>query len=176
MKNITDPSYHFDSYPLIYSLCFLYRENDILMLLRKKPPNAGLWNGVGGHIEQGESAHSGCLREVQEETGYCLNKLKFRGVLTWQSYEVPDGGLYIFSARAPEYEPIQTEEGTLTWKKRDWVFSSDEVVKNIHYFGPYVFEDHLPCIHHFSYEQGEIQSYQRFQLPEALVWNRAVNV
>jgi 8-oxo-dGTP diphosphatase len=170
----TETTYHFTDYPLIYTLCFLYRDDDILMLLRNKAPNAGLWNGVGGHLENGESPHSGCLREVQEETGYSLRKASFHGVLTWHSYEVPDGGLYIFSARAPQYEPCQTPEGTLSWKKRDWVFSSPEVVDNIHQFGPYIFEDHTPCIHHFNYDAGEIQSYQRYQLPEALLWNRSV--
>ena len=171
-----DPIYQFDHYPIIYTLCFLYRDDEILMLLRNKPPNAGLWNGVGGHLENGESPHSGCLREVQEETGYCLAKVNFRGVLTWHSYEVPDGGLYIFTARAPEYEPVKNDEGELAWKKRDWVFSNTNVVSNIHQFGPYIFDDHLPCIHHFNYKAGEIQTYQRFQLPEAMVWNRSIHL
>jgi 8-oxo-dGTP diphosphatase len=142
------------------------------MLLRNKAPNRGLWNGVGGHLENGESALCGCLREVQEETGFVLDDLKFRGVLTWHGYEVPSGGLYVFMARAPKYEPVQNDEGILGWKNRDWVFSSDEAVTNIHYFGPYIFEDTLPCIHHFAYKNAEIQSYQRFNLPDSLVWNQ----
>ena len=172
----SNSNYCFTDYPLIYTLCFLYRNDNILMLLRNKSPNAGLWNGVGGHLENGESPHSGCLREVQEETGYCLAKVNFRGVLTWHSYEVPDGGLYIFTARAPQYEPIKTNEGELAWKKRDWIFNDSSVVSNIHRFGPYIFEDHIPCIHHFNYDAGEIQSYQRFQLPEAIVWNRSIGL
>jgi 8-oxo-dGTP diphosphatase len=160
-----------DEYPLIYTLCFLYRDDEILMLFRNKAPNAGLWNGVGGHLEKDESAHSGCLREVQEETGYCLSKVTFCGVLTWEGYEVPRGGLYIYTARAPQYEPIKTNEGELAWKKRDWVFHSVEVVDNIHRFGPYIFEDHTPCVHHFTYDAGEIQVYQRYPLPEELLRN-----
>ena len=42
------------------------------MLHRRRPPNQGLWNGVGGRIEAGEPPLAACLREVQEETGYRL--------------------------------------------------------------------------------------------------------
>ena len=38
----------------IYTLCFLTRGDHILMLHRRRPPNQGLWNGVGGRIEVGE--------------------------------------------------------------------------------------------------------------------------
>ena len=171
----TEQTYHLHDYPLIYTLCFLYRDDEILMLLRNKAPNAGLWNGVGGHIENGESPHAGCLREVQEETGYCLDKAKFCGVLTWHGYEVPAGGLYIFTARAPQFEPIQTNEGKLAWKSRDFLFNSPEVVNNIHHFGPYIFDDHFPCIHHFNYHAGIIQSYHRYQLPKDVQKNKPTN-
>ncbi len=135
------------------------------MLLRKYPPNQGLWNGVGGHLENGESPHTGCLREIEEETGYTVQELTFRGLLTWQGYEVPPGGLYVFTAPAPQQEPIQTDEGHLAWKKRDWVFSSNEVVSNIHHFGPFLFHETPPCIHHFDYQDGEILSYHQHALP-----------
>ena len=55
---------------LKFTVCFLFRNEDILMLLRNKPPNQGLWNGVGGHIELGESPYESCLREVKEEAGF----------------------------------------------------------------------------------------------------------
>jgi len=53
-----------------YTLCFLTRGDHILMLHRRRPPNQGLWNRVGGRIEAGESPLTACLREVREETGY----------------------------------------------------------------------------------------------------------
>ncbi|USK57773.1 NUDIX domain-containing protein (plasmid) [Cytobacillus solani] len=39
------------------------------MLNREKPPIMGVWNGVGGKIEKGETSDEGALREVFEETG-----------------------------------------------------------------------------------------------------------
>lgn len=146
----------FDLPPLVYNLCFLTRRDQVLMLLRNKPPNRGLWNGVGGHIEAGENALQSVLREVAEETGYALPSARFCGLLTWEGYEIPaaglrsippgsagsrstplySAGLYIFTAAAPDSEPHLTPEGTLAWKPRRWIFTSDEVVSNIHYFGP----------------------------------------
>jgi len=37
-------------YEIRYTLCFLTRNDHVLMLHRAKSPNKGLWNGVGGKI------------------------------------------------------------------------------------------------------------------------------
>jgi 8-oxo-dGTP pyrophosphatase MutT (NUDIX family) len=43
-----------------------------LLLLRRRPGRAfeGLWQGVSGRLEPGESIAGGALREVDEETGF----------------------------------------------------------------------------------------------------------
>jgi 8-oxo-dGTP diphosphatase len=184
--------------PLVYTLCFLTRGDEVLMLLRNKPPNRGLWNGVGGHIEPGEKPLQSVLREVAEETGYVLPTARFCGLLTWEGYEIPSGGsirvplysagLYIFTAAVPqettagccvipqettagccatpEGEPRTTPEGALAWKPKRWVFTSDDVVSNIHYFGPRVLDGATPQIYHFAYRDGLIQSHTVYPLPE----------
>ena len=151
-----------------YTLCFLTRGDDVLMLHRQKPPNQGLWNGVGGHLEPGESPRACVLREVREETGYQLSTVSFAGLLTWDGYEIPPGGLYIFTAQAPAGEPGPCSEGELAWKPRAWVFSSPRVVSNIHVFGPLVLDGASPQLYHFSYRDGEIQQASVLPLPEGL--------
>ncbi len=92
--------------PITFTLCFLTRAEKVLMLHRTKEPNLGLWNGVGGHIEPGEIPMLSCLREVEEETGFKLESIRFAEVLTWEGLtNFPTGGLYIFIAPAPEGEP-----------------------------------------------------------------------
>lgn len=142
-----------------YTLCFLTRGDTILMLHRLNPPNRGLWNGVGGHIEAGEMPLKSVLREIREETGFVLQDANFRGILSWDGYETASGGLYIFTAEAPEGEPLECSEGTLAWQPKGWVFSAPEVVSNIHVFGPQVLGDAPPQHYHFSYNDGNIQEF-----------------
>ena len=47
----------------------IFRGEAVLMVLRGKPPFAGLWSLPGGHIEPGERAREAALREIREETG-----------------------------------------------------------------------------------------------------------
>ncbi len=151
-----------------YTLCFLTRGDHILMLHRKNPPNQGLWNGVGGRLEPGESPHACILREVREETGFVLPDATFAGLLTWDGFEIPAGGLYLFTAAAPPGEPHFCSEGELAWKPREWVFSSPEVVSNIHIFGPLALDHAPPQQYHFSYRGGQIVNYDFRQLPSNL--------
>jgi 8-oxo-dGTP diphosphatase len=146
-------------FDLRYTLCFLTRGDQILMLHRQKPPNQGLWNGVGGRLEPGETPQDCVIREVREETGYCLESVHFAGLLTWEGFEIPSGGLYIYTAQAPGGEPGPCGEGELAWKPRQWVFTAIEVVSNIHIFGPLVLCESSPQIYHFVYQDGQIVRY-----------------
>ncbi|NPV76029.1 MAG: NUDIX domain-containing protein [Anaerolineae bacterium] len=138
------------------------------MLLRNKPPNQGLWNGVGGHIEIGETPYESCLREIKEETGFKLENINFGGILTWKGFEIEEGGLYIFTALAPDGDPLPSLEGNLAWLPKQSVLTSSEIVENIHYFGPAVFAGLPPCRHHFEYNHRTILVYHTLPLPEKI--------
>jgi 8-oxo-dGTP diphosphatase len=152
-----------------YTLCFLTRADQVLMLHRRKAPNQGLWNGVGGHIEAGEDPQDCILREIREETGYQLESARFAGLLTWEGFEIANGGLYVFTAEAPAGEPGPCSEGQLAWKTRAWVCSSPEVVSNIHVFGPAVLRAEPPQVFHFVYRDGLIQSHEIRPVPAAMM-------
>ena len=49
------------------TLCFVIKDDEILMINRNKPPFMGLWNAVGGHIEDGETPSQSAIREIKEE-------------------------------------------------------------------------------------------------------------
>lgn len=51
-----------------------------VMLIRKNRPEyfKGLWNGVGGHIEEGEMPVEAMSREFTEETGICNVRTEWR--------------------------------------------------------------------------------------------------
>ena len=70
----------------LYTVCYLIKKNDILMLYRNKKENdinEGKWVGVGGKIEEGESPFESIKREINEETGLIANKIELRGLLTF---------------------------------------------------------------------------------------------
>ena len=148
----------FSSRHLHFNLCFLTHQDDVLMLLRKKEPNKNMWNGIGGHLENGETPYQSMLREIEEETCVKPASIQFGGILTWQGFAIPEGGLYIFTAEVPDKTVVENGEGQLAWHSRQFVFTSNQVVSNIHYFLPPVLAGAGPFHYHFNYELGNMIS------------------
>ena len=137
-----------------FTLCFLLYGDQVLMLHRNFPPNQGLWNGVGGHIDPGETPRQAVIREVKEETGYEIDNPQFAGLLTWDGFEIPPGGIAIFTAKVNHPDFITNHEGELAWKDREWACASPDVVDNIHVFLPKILAGEKPLHYHFSYKDG----------------------
>lgn len=152
---------------LEYTLCFITRGDDVLMLHRTRPPNQNKWNGVGGKLKPGERPLAACLREVNEETGYHILAARFAGVLTWAGFvDLADGGLYLFTAAAPPVgDPSPGPEGDLRWQSRHWVSTSPDVVSNIPYFAAAILDNTPPQLHHFDYHHGQIARHLILPLP-----------
>lgn len=51
------------------ALAVTIRDQNVLLVRRKNPPDAGLWGFPGGHIEAGETGLMAAVRELAEETG-----------------------------------------------------------------------------------------------------------
>ncbi|MEL7303310.1 MAG: NUDIX hydrolase [Pseudomonadota bacterium] len=46
----------------------VFKDREVLLVRRAKPPVAGLWSLPGGHVEPGETAMAAAIRELAEET------------------------------------------------------------------------------------------------------------
>lgn len=105
-------------------LCFIERDGQYLLLHRRRPPNAGVWNAIGGKIEPGEDPFAACLREVSEETGLTISDPVLR-VLLVITVRDPDElwVIYVFRAPAPAGEAVASEEGELRWVTTDEILS-----------------------------------------------------
>ncbi|WP_174616038.1 NUDIX hydrolase [Virgibacillus ihumii] len=68
---------------LQYAICFIKRGNKILMLNRQSPLWMGMWNGVGGKIEENESPAACIIREIKEETAIVTDDVEFKGNVCW---------------------------------------------------------------------------------------------
>lgn len=151
-----------------YTICFVRCGGSVLMLLRSRPPNAGLWNGVGGKISPGETPLECVRREVLEEAGIDLRKsgeVRFGGVVRWASGVDPTGpstGMYAFVAdlrRGMDREGVRrTREGLLSWKPLGWVCDpgNASVVSNIPRFLPDLLRGCEPVEYRCEYAGGEL--------------------
>ena len=159
---------------LPYTICFCISGDKVLLQKRIKQPNQGLWNGVGGKIEEGETPVESIKREVQEETDLDVSEasMSYVGIVTWQK---PDrvSGMHCYIAEFPRdfelpFTTKDTREGLLEWKQKAWVFNknNNEVVENIPLFLPSMLNGECTW-HVFLYdEQDSIASYERKQLPD----------
>ena len=46
----------------------------LYLLLRRVPSHGGFWQSVTGSLEEGETHLQAAVREVQEETGFCVSE------------------------------------------------------------------------------------------------------
>ena len=86
-----------------------------LMLQRKHPPNKGLFVPVGGKLEYGESPRAAAIREVGEETGFEIGKVRYKGLLVDSSPNDYNWTCFVYQAAIEYVSPPLCAEGTLIW-------------------------------------------------------------
>jgi 8-oxo-dGTP diphosphatase len=100
-------------------LCFVTAGDEVLLL--KGAPSKKIWankyNGLGGHVEPGETIHTAAWREIHEESGLRVNDLRLRGVVTIDTGEASGIGMFVFTAEATTRAVHPSGEGALEWVK-----------------------------------------------------------
>lgn len=101
------------------TLIFIFHEEKVLLLKgapeKKNFPNA--YNGLGGHVERGETILESARRELFEESGLSVPDLFLCGILQVDGDESTGVQVYIFKGFL-ESNPesiIESDEGTLFW-------------------------------------------------------------
>lgn len=99
------------------TLCFLLNKQQVLLIRygESKGEWAGLFNGVGGHIERGESPLDACLREIHEETGLRALHVRLCGIATIDVATDVGIALFVFVGRAEGSPAPPTAEGEPIW-------------------------------------------------------------
>lgn len=105
-------------YQVIPRVLVFVLDGDRVLLLRGAPHKrlwANKYNGLGGHVEQGEDVFTAALREVHEESGIEVSNLRLRGVVTIDVGQPVGILLFVFLADAVTTEPRPSSEGSLEW-------------------------------------------------------------
>lgn len=111
-----------DSSPTICTLLFLVRPGEILLAMKKRGFGKGLWNGVGGKIEPGESIEQAMMRECEEEIG--VRPAVFTKVAIHEFvYQSSDKPVIVHAYLCTEWagEPHETEEMAPQWFKQSLI-------------------------------------------------------
>ena len=144
------------------TLCYLRKNNKTLMLHRVKKENdmhEGKWNGLGGKFLPGETPEECALREVKEESGYEIGRLKLHGFIVFPLFDgVQDWNVFIFSGEDLSGEEIISDEGNLKWIEDDKLsdlrlWDGDKI------FLKWLDEDRFFSAK-FIYREGELQDYE----------------
>ncbi|WP_285395759.1 8-oxo-dGTP diphosphatase [Lysinibacillus sp. fls2-241-R2A-57] len=144
-----------------FTICFLKKGDQILLLNRDFPEWMGAWNGVGGKIEKNETPLAGALREIKEETGISLQDITYKGKITWTDGITNFGCMYAFIAELPESypyaTPIKVAEGILDWKDLSWIFHPQNVgIANLNYYLPKMLEETNNYEYVFTYKESKL--------------------
>lgn len=104
------------------TLIFIFHEGRVLLLrgAMTKKNFPGLYNGLGGHVEHGETILDGAARELFEESGLSGVFLELCGISMDSTH--PDAGVEVHIFRGDLSHPQrlrESSEGTLEWVSRE---------------------------------------------------------
>jgi len=91
------------------TLCYVIKDDKILLIKKKRGLGAGKWNGPGGKVDEGESIAEAAAREVYEEIGIVPDNPKKVGELEFffgQESKI-DWHVHVFIAE--DYDGIEKE-------------------------------------------------------------------
>ena len=130
------------------NMCMVCDGRGNVLVQNRKDPN---WPGIafpGGHVEKGESFTDAVIREVREETGLTVSKLRICGIKDWMNDSGARYMVILYRADACEGELRSSDEGEVYWVKLEElekmeladnfgrmlrVFLDDDITE--HYFG-----------------------------------------
>jgi 8-oxo-dGTP pyrophosphatase MutT (NUDIX family) len=99
------------------TLCIIVEEGKILLGYKKRGFGAGLWNGFGGKVHEGETTEEATVRELHEEAVVSVEKLAHAGELNFLYPAHPEEKFCVtlYRGEGIQGEPQETEEMRPQW-------------------------------------------------------------
>lgn len=125
------------------TLSLLLCDGDLLLL--RGAPTKRLWanrlNGLGGHMEPGESPRQSALREIREEAGLTPQRLDLAALVHVSGCEGHPGVmLFVFVGQVGERATRPSPEGQLEWHPLD-ALPWDEMVADLPHLLPRLLDE-----------------------------------
>ena len=114
---LSDQGVNRERYMLIPRTAIFLRRGDAYLLLKGAPTKrlwANKYNGLGGHVEQGEDILTAAKRELLEESSLSAD-LWLCGTVVVETGQNPGICLYVFTGECPAGEPQPSSEGQAEW-------------------------------------------------------------
>ena len=90
------------------------KEDKILMCLRKKEPYKGLYNLVGGKVEENETGLESAYRELEEESGITKEDIILTHLMTC-NYQMSNNELQVYIGKLKKEVKVVEEVNKLYW-------------------------------------------------------------
>jgi 8-oxo-dGTP diphosphatase len=98
-------------------LVFVFKDDEILLIkgAGNKRIWAGKYNGIGGHVEQGESVLEAARRELKEEAGITKCDLWLSGIVSVDVEKSKGVCLFVYKGIYSDGKIQVSKEGELKW-------------------------------------------------------------
>jgi len=160
-KTVEDVNWDTWSADITATLMFVFRDNEVLLIRKKRGLGKGKINGPGGKLEPGESLLECAIRETKEEVCITPHTISPAGELFFQFVDGLSIHCSVFRSEGYSGQPSETEEANPFWCSLDelpfdemWeddVTWFDLLIKKTYFTGNYIFDqermlDAIVCI------------------------------
>jgi len=133
------------------------RSDDQLLLIRNPEESrrfAGLWNGIGGHVEAGEGVQAAARRELREEAGLDVPGLRLRVVIHESGLLGEAFVVFVFAGRSETRRLDPAPGHEVAWHPIG-ALDTLPLVHDVAELLPYVFADGDPVFLTEIYDGGD---------------------
>jgi len=150
------------------TLLFVIRDEEILLIHKKRGLGAGNINGPGGRIEPGETPLSAAIREVEEELLITPSGVEQCGELYFQFLDGLSIHCTVFRATGYTGEPTETDEAIPIWADcndipYDRMWEDDQywmplMLRGTHFKGYFIFDGSKMIDHGLDLTRGGVKA------------------
>lgn len=97
------------------TLVYMFKDNRVLLAMKKRGFGEGKWNAPGGKLHPGETPIAAGIRETEEEIGVTPVLTEALGRIQYHDAKVGDWMVHVFRTDEWDGEPTESEEMKPQW-------------------------------------------------------------